>query len=112
MISKNQLECGISSYLDNEFLNRLNVDQWKKFVIGTSLSVVIKRMDKLIDSLKVNPVVSAMGIVDADSNIDIDVLIEQAKLHIPPEGLKIDIPMVGELILHVSDLDEMWRYMR
>lgn len=109
MVNKGQIEKGIAAYLDNELMPQIHVEPWKQAVLGTAASIMVKRVGTAVESLKSNPALSALGIVDKNGCIDIDILANEFKAKMPGEGLKISVPLVGEVTFHSSDVDALYR---
>ena len=109
MVTQEQMIKGLSAYLDREMMPKIHMEPWKMFTIGTGAAVLVKRLAKATETLKDNKMLNALGVVDADGNIDIDILAETAKTNIPPEGLRIPVPVLGEIILHPSDIDILYQ---
>lgn len=110
MISKDQLERGIASYLDNELMPRVQLEPWKQWAFGTLVSITIKRMDNALQALKANEMVNMLGVIDSAGNIDIDILLEEARRNVPPDGLTVPLPMVGSIKLYQADVDVLRRH--
>ena len=53
--------------------------------------------------------VTALGVTDESGNIDIDRLAEEIKKNMPPEGVRIDLDVMGfhlgDMTLHASDIE-------
>lgn len=109
MVNVTQIEKGLASYIDAEFMPHVHLPQYQQVAIGACASILVKRVGIAINNLKSNPLVTTLGIVDASGNVDIDILAEEFKKKMPPEGLKVPIPILGEIVLHPSDIDTLYR---
>ncbi|MCQ2513123.1 MAG: hypothetical protein MJ092_07060 [Lachnospiraceae bacterium] len=109
MANKEQIQNGIAAYLDTELMPQIHIEPWKQALLGTFASIAIKRTGSAIDALKDNTALSMIGVVDKDGNIDIDILSQEFKAKMPPEGLKVPVPMLGEITFHPSDVDTLYR---
>lgn len=109
MVTRGQIEVGIAKYLDSEFMSQIHTEQWKQFALATGTSIAIKRLGKVVDELKNNKAMVGLGIIDENGNVDIDIIAEEAKSKLPSDGLKIDIPLVGNVTIHESDIDLLYR---
>lgn len=110
MISVNKIETGIARYLDAELMPKLPSDGLKSVVVGTAISIVIKRMGAALVGLHDNTTLKALGIVAENGDIDIDLLHDELRKHIPRTGLSIDIPFVGTLRFTEGDVDNLYNY--
>ena len=107
MVSINEIEKGIAAYLDSEIMPQLPKEGFEKVLAGTALSLFIRRSGKILDSYKNNKAVLMLGLMDEEGNVDIDILAEELKKNIPNEGMKIDIPLIGKMTFHKSDVDKL-----
>lgn len=108
MVNKEQIEKGIAKYLDSELMPQIHVEPWKQLVIGAGASIAVKRIGLLLDSLKDNKALSMLGIVDDSGAVDIDILAQEFKNKMPHEGLKVEIPILGTITFHPSDVDTLY----
>jgi hypothetical protein len=111
MVSISQAKQGANAYVNNEIISRMA--GWQKWVAGAAVAVATARAEDIFAKLKDHPVVTALGVVDADGMIDIDVLhrafAEQARTSGP---ISIDIPAFGTIAINAEDVDNMARYIR
>lgn len=109
MVNKDQIEKGIAAYIDGEIMPQIHVEPWKMALIGTGASIIIKRAGCVLDGLKNNTVFNALGISDKNGAIDIDIIANEFKQKMPPEGIKISVPLLGEMTFHSSDVDLLYK---
>ena len=109
MVSKNQIEAGLASYIDTEFMPHVHMQPMQQMLIGAGASILTKRIGTAIDNLKTNPVLTTLGIIDTSGNVDIEILAEEIKAKMPQEGLHVPVPLLGEIILHPADIDVLYR---
>lgn len=109
MVNREQIEKGVASFLDKEFLPKVHMEPWKQFAVATGASIAVKRIGKVMDELKENKAMNMLGIVDGSGNIDIDILAEEAKSKMPPDGIRVPIPIIGEVTLYAADVDTLYR---
>ena len=69
MVTLAQVTAGIERYLDTEILAK--IPGWQKWVLGAAASRMLSRSGEIFNTLKNNPVVSAMGVIDDQDQIDI-----------------------------------------
>lgn len=112
MVTLEQVEMGVTSYLDHELMPSLgNENSLQKVLIGTGIGLLLKKNFSKIEEMSQQPFIAAMGIFDENGNIDLDTLKEEVKKNIPKEtGLQIDIPMVGTLTFRANDIEKVCEY--
>ena len=116
MVSLNQIERGAARYVDNEILPKINKGGLAKVAIGTAAGVLGQRMGRLIEKYTNNQMLAALGIVDAEHNVDLDLLIPEIKKSFPDEGVRVAVPnpLTGaELVamtFHREDIDRLHQY--
>ena len=108
MVSKEQIEKGIAKYLDTELMPQIHTEPWKQLVIGASVSILVKRIGTVIDTAKDNKALSALGIIDNSGDFDIDIIAQEFKSKMPREGIKVDVPVLGSITFHDSDIDILY----
>lgn len=116
MVSMNQIEAGISRWLDKELMPKLptggQYDGIKKAATVALALYAIKRGRAALDSLTHNSFLGTIGAVDRDGNVDLEGFVEEMKKQMPENGLKVSVPMVGDLTFYRSDLDDVMRYIK
>ena len=116
MVSIGQIERGIARYVDNEIMPNIHQSGLAKIAIGTAAGIIVQRVGRMIDQYTSNPALQALGLVDAEKNIDLDLLVPELKKNIPDEGFKVRIPnpltgadMVA-MTFHRDDVDRLHQY--
>jgi hypothetical protein len=116
MVSMNQIEAGVSRWLDRELMPKLptigQYDGLKKAATVALALYAIKRGRAALDSLTHNSFLATIGAVDHEGNIDIEGFSEEMKKQMPEAGLKVSVPMVGDMTFYRTDLDDMLRYIK
>lgn len=110
MVSVNKIERGVAKYVDTEIMPHLDANGVEKVVIGTAVSLLIRRSGAIIGEYKNNKLVKMLGVIDNDGNIDIDMLSEELKKNVSKEGIKVDVPIIGTMTFHKSDIDKLYGY--
>ena len=94
MVKPAQVADGVILFAETELLPALG--GWQLWVAGAALALLRPRVDKVLDSLTTNKIVSALGLVDADGMIDTPAAAEALKESIRKHGkLPLDIPLLG-----------------
>ena len=72
---------------------------------------VVEKADDIKRALVENSIVRAFGIVDAEGDVDIDLLMHDIKREVEKKGkVSISIPMFGKLTFSPSDIDVIHRF--
>ena len=116
MVSMNQIETGVSRWLDRELMPKLptggQYDGIKKAATVALALYAIKRGRAALDSLTQNSFLGTIGAVDREGNVDLEGFVEEIKKQVPENGLKVSVPMVGDMTFYRSDLDDLMRYIK
>lgn len=107
MVTVNQIEKGLASYVDTELASLLPDNTIQKVIAGTAISLMIRKSGSSIETLRQNQFVQMMDIFDEDGKIDIDTLAEELKKNIPQKGVKVELPMLGTLTIKAEDIDKL-----
>lgn len=110
MVSIDKIQQGVAAYLDAELMPQLPNTGFEKVLAGTAMSLAIRRSGAILDSYKNNKAVQMLGLMDAEGNVDVDVLAEELKKNIPKEGMKVNIPIIGNMTFHKEDVDKLHEY--
>lgn len=116
MVSLNQVETGIARYLDTVLAPQLPVagkyDPLKKTAFLTASMYLVRHSRTAVEEFLRKPFIASMGVMDDGGNIDLDGLVEALKTNVPESGLRVPIPMIGELVFYRPDVDEIARYIK
>ena len=116
MVSMNQIETGVSRWLERELMPKLptggQYDGIKKAATVALALYAIKRGRAALDSLTQNSFLGTIGAVDREGNVDLEGFVEEIKKQVPENGLKVSVPMVGDMTFYRSDLDDLMRYIK
>lgn len=110
MVTINKIEQGIAAYLDGELMPKLPSTGIEKVLAGTALSLAIRKSGGILEGYKDNKAMQMLGVMDVEGNVDVDILAEELKKNIPAEGVTIDIPIIGTLIIKSEDVDKLHEY--
>ena len=77
---------------------------------GAAASRMLSRSGEIFNTLKNNPVVSAMGVIDEQDQIDIDAVYREFAAQAQRGAVTFDVPLVGALTLTAADVDKLYRY--
>ena len=110
MVTMDKVKRGLANFADREIINKIP-DGGKKILVGTTLSLALTNLEKIIMQYKDNAFVAALGVLHPDGSVEIESLAEAVKNYIPDEGMRVDIDVFGahlaDMTLHKSDVDNM-----
>lgn len=110
MVSVDKIGQGIANYLDNEFMPKLQSNSIEKVIVGTMMSLAIKKSETIVAGYKDNKLVQMLGIMDEKGDIDVDTLVAELKKNISKEGVKVEVPVLGTVTFNKDDVDKLYDY--
>lgn len=108
MVTLAQVQAGVEKYLETEILSK--IPGWQKWVLGAAAARMLSRSGEIFNTLKNNPVVSAMGVIDEQDQIDIDAIYREFAAQAQRGAVTFDVPLVGALTLTAADVDKLYGY--
>ena len=113
MVSMNQLESGVARWMDTELMPKLEEQVGIKKVATVAFALYsLKRGRAALESLSGSSFLSTIGAVDNAGNVDIEGIAEEIRKQIPDAGLRVTVPMIGDLTFYRTDIDDMLRYIK
>lgn len=106
MVTYNQVTKGISRFVDEEILSKLQGKE--KIALGVGTGIMLRRGENLFNAIKEQPLIKMLEIVDENDNIDIEIIYEELKKQMGDSSESFDIPMVGRLTLTKDDVDKLY----
>lgn len=107
MYSYNKVINGIEKYLNEEILSKIN--DWRKWIVGGMLDVVLLKGTDMFNSLKSNELVKSLNLIDTYDNIDVDTLYEALKKRAEKGSITFDVPLLGAMTLTKMDVDKLYQ---
>lgn len=100
---------GISKYIDGEIYGMLN--DWQEIVARMTVGRLIGNRDVLKQKIMENPFLMSFALIDSDGNMDVDRFLCDLKQVISEKGgLKLTIPLFGNLKFVETDVDQLRKY--
>lgn len=100
---------GISKYIDGEIYAGLN--DWQEIVARMFVGRILGNREVLKQKIIENPILMSFALIDADGNMDVDHFLGDLKQVISQKGgLKLTIPMFGNLKFVDTDVDQLRKY--
>ena len=106
MVSMAQIENGLCKFVDNELAPKIPADGQNGglrrlgFLVGLTY-MIHKQMPSVLVTV---------GAVDENGNVDIDGLMLAVKKFMPEDGLRVQVPVVSELVFYPNDVEQIKSY--
>lgn len=110
MVTIDQMTRGVMRFADTEIGPHLPTG--KAIGLGVALSLVAEGGRERLLTLRENPLIKAMGVMDESGNIDLDRLYNAARPRFDGQKLPVALPLIGELRFDVNDLDKLYKYIQ
>ena len=107
-VTLSQFQHGVERYISAEFLSKLNGIQ--KWVVDAASAMYLANANNIFISVKKNPLVSALGVVDEQDRIDIDKMYKYFKESAKKGPATMTIPLFGAVTLTESDIDKLYNF--
>ena len=108
MVSIDRIKDGAAYYVDRNIMSRYPADGWQKVIAG---SVTALTINNFAEKIRNNPDIKALGLI-SDEGIDVDTLAMEIKRRMPPGGMRVSIPMLGEAVFYESDINDIVEVMK
>lgn len=112
MVSINDIELGLSAFLDSEFAGQFPENSIQKALMGGALALAIKRLGAKVQRLQNDPTIRFLEIFDAEGNIDIDEVCECLKKKWPELGARYENNFLGGMTITTADLDKICEFIK
>ena len=109
-VNVGQIQRGLAEYIENEIVAKIT--DWRKWVFGTGASMLLMRSGDVFNTLKANPVVAMLGVIDENDMVDLDLVYQEVKKQAARGSITIYVPMMGPLTLNETDVDKLYNYIK
>jgi len=114
MVPIAQVKNGLETYIQKEILTKTaGLPRWG---VGAMIGIVFKKADNIIALLQKNRFIQAMGLIDEQGNIDIDLIYNELKKQAVKENAIIDLKIMdiplGVITLTSADVDALYQSIR
>lgn len=106
MVTYNQVANGVSRFVDEEILSKLQGKA--KIALGVGTGIMLRRGENLFNAIKEQPLIKMLEIVDENDNIDIEIIYEELKKQMENGSESFNVPMVGKITLTKDDVDKLY----
>lgn len=107
MVTIDDIEAGISAFLDSEMAGQFPENSLQKALMGGAIALGIKRLGAKVQRLQSDPVIQFLEIFDAQGNIDLDEALECIKQKWPENGARYENNLLGGMTITVADLEKV-----
>lgn len=101
---------GIANYIEAEIVSKL-AGSWKAWAFGGMAGIALSRADQLFQTIKNNPAMAALGLVEGE-NVNVDLLYSELKKQAQKGTATATLPIIGAVTFGPSDVDALFRYIR
>lgn len=106
MVTVDQIKQGAARYLDEEFTAKLT--GWRKWAIGAGGAMAIENLDGTLTALQENPVIKALGVFDADGNVDLDRVYAHLRHEAQKGPVTFTAPVLGPVTINERDVEKLY----
>lgn len=108
MVTIDKVKSGAAQWIDRELQPKMSgLSRWVFGALGTG---VVLKLDKLAENMRNNPIVSAMGIIDDNNMVDVDMLYQLIMPQAEKCPAEISLPSVGTIRLTADDVRNLYTY--
>lgn len=106
MVTLNQIKRGAARYIDEEFTAKLT--GWRKWAVGAGGAMALENLDAALLTLKENPAVRALNVLDEAGNVDIDRIYSHVRAEAQKGFVTFSVPMIGAVTLNERDVEKLY----
>lgn len=106
MISSEQIKRGAARYLDEEFTAKLT--GWRKWAVGAGGAMALENLDSALLTLKENPAVRALNVLDEAGNVNIDRVYSYVLKEAQKGPVTFTVPVIGPVTLNERDVEKLY----
>lgn len=110
-----QIQRGLVAFIDSEVAPKLS--GLTRVIVTAGGGVLVSRLPALLSNPSVGGIAGALALMDANGEVDIDVLYKELKRAVQQSGsVKVDIPIPFQPPLTMTfgdtDLDRLYQYIK
>lgn len=110
MVTLEQVKKGAETYCTREIEKKLPLS--KAFLFGTAAGVAFAKFDAIAEWLKSKPLISQLGIISADGEIDDETLFTAMRAQAEKGNASFDVPIIGNITFSGEDVDRLHQCIR
>ena len=111
MVTYNQVVNGMSRYIDQEIVNKMQgLSRWG---VGALSGIVLSSKGaNIFNTLKANPIIKMLDVIDENDMIDIDTIYTEIRKQAEKSPATFNAPMIGTITLTKDDVDKLYRLIK
>jgi hypothetical protein len=111
MVHKSSFIPGLSKFIDESVLSHYPANSMKRILMAGAVSLYLKQNENIVDTLASNPLLTGLGVMGTDGNVNIEALRDALKGEINKAGyMRLSIPLIGDIDFTPEDVDTLYRY--
>jgi len=114
MVPITQVKAGLETYIQQEILTK--TEGLPRWGVGAMLGIAFKKSESIIAQLRQNKFIQAMGLIDEQGNIDVDLIYNELKKQAVKTDATIDLKIMdvplGTIKLTSADVDALYQAIR
>ena len=110
MVTYNQVVNGMTKYIDQEIINK--IQGWQRWALGAGAGIMMNKGTNIFNAFKAHPVVKMLEVIDDNDMIDIDTIYAELRKQAEKGSATFDAPMIGTITLTKDDVDKLYRLIK
>lgn len=106
MVSYSQVVNGISKYIDQEIVNKLQ--GWQRWALGAGTGIFLSKSGENFAQLKENSIVKMLGLIDENGMVDVDIIYSELRKQADKGSIVAEIPALGKITLTKDDVEKLY----
>jgi hypothetical protein len=106
MVTYNQVVNGMSKYIDQEIINK--IQGWQRWALGAGAGIMMTKGTNIFNTLKMHPIIKMLDVIDENDMIDIDTIYGELRKQAEKGSATFDAPMIGTITLTKDDVDKLY----
>ena len=106
MVTYNQVVNGMTKYIDQEIINK--IQGWQRWALGAGAGIIMTKGANIFNTLKANPIIKMLDVIDENDMIDIDTIYTEIRKQAEKSPATFNAPMIGTITLTKDDVDKLY----
>ena len=110
MVTYNQVVNGMTKYIDQEIINK--IQGWQRWALGAGAGIMMTKGANMFNALKANPIIKMLDVIDENDMIDVDTIYTELRKQAEKGAATFDAPMIGTITLTKDDVDKLYHLIK
>ena len=110
MVTYNQVVNGMTKYIDQEIVNK--IQGWQRWALGAGAGIMMNKGTNMFNAFKAHPIVKMLEVIDDNDMIDIDTIYAELRKQAEKGSATFDAPMIGTITLTKDDVDKLYHLIK